>query len=188
MNREKDTVYLLRAVMKISIALTILDSIIDMEKYYKYGFKREARRWSSVIEIHIQELMNTLANEDSKLLMEIYNILEDSLNKVQLSTPEQTSLFCYYVMLKSAINDLNKMEDKNMVYAKVIYIVTKKVLNQIGKQYLSIVNTKDSEGRDFTYLVEFLDELGEKVMINKKNESNESNKEGVVHAEGEDRV
>lgn len=66
--------------------------------------------------------------------------------------------------------------------------MTKKVLNQIGKQYLSIVNTKDSEGRDFTYLVEFLDELGEKVMINKKNESNENNEEGVVHAEGEDRV
>lgn len=188
MNREKDTVYLLRAVMKISIALTILDSIIDMKKYYKYGFKREARRWSSVIEIHIQELMNTLANEDSKLLMEIYVIIEDSLNKVQLSTPEQTSMFCYYVMLKSSLNDLSKMDDKALVYARVIDIVTKKVVNQIGKQYLSIIETKDSEGRDYTYLVDFLDELGEKVMINKNHESNENNEEGVVHAEGEDRV
>lgn len=181
MSKEKDTVHLLRAVMKISIALTMLDSIIDMEKYYKYGFKRESRRWSSVIETHIKELMNTLANEDSKLLMEIYIIIEDSLDKVQLSSPEQTSLFCYYVMLKSAINDIDKMEDKSMVYAKVIYIVTKKVLNQMGKQYLSIINTKDSDGKDFMHLVDFLDDLGEKVMINKnENESNEDNKEGVL--------
>ncbi len=181
MSKEKDTVHLLRAVMKISISLTMLDSIIDMEKYYKYGFKRESRRWSSVIETHIKELMNTLANEDSKLLMEIYIIIEDSLDKVQLSSPEQTSLFCYYVMLKSAINDIDKMEDKSMVYAKVIYIVTKKVLNQMGKQYLSIINTKDSDGKDFMHLVDFLDDLGEKVMINKnENESNEDNKEGVL--------
>ena len=39
------------------------------------------------------------------------------LNKVQLSTPEQTALFCYYVMLKSAVNDISKMEDKSLVYA-----------------------------------------------------------------------
>ena len=80
------------------------------------------------------------------------------------------------------------MDDKALVYARVIDIVTKKVVNQIGKQYLSIIETKDSEGRDFTYLVDFLDELGEKVMINKNHESNENNEEGVVHAEGEDRV
>jgi hypothetical protein len=181
MSKEKDTVFLLRSVVKISSALVYLDSIIDQEKYYKYGFKRESRRWASTIEVHTSELMNVLAQENSELLMEVYEIIEGSLNKVQLSTPEQTALFCYYVMLKSAVNDISKMEDKSLVYAMVIDIVTKKVINQMGKQYLSIINTKDSDGRDFMHLVDFLDDLGEKVMINKnENESNKDNKEGVL--------
>lgn len=185
MSKEKDTVFLLRAVVKISSALVYLDSIIDQEKYYKYGFKRESRRWASTIEVHTSELMKTLAQENSQLLTEVYGIIESSLDKVQLSTPEQTSLFCYYVMLKSAVNDISKMEDKSLVYAMVIDIVTKKVINQIGKQYLSIIETKDSSGNDFMYLVDFLDGLGEKVMINKnEDESNKDNEERVLPVKG----
>jgi len=181
MSREKDTVFLLRGIVKLSTSLNMLDVIIDQEKYYKYGFKRESRRWASTIEVHTQELMQTLTDEDPDLLMEIYSIIESSLDKVQLSTPEQTALFCYYVMLKSALNDISKMEDKSLVYSKVIEIVTRKVVNQMGKQYLSIIETKDSDENDFTHLVDFLDELGEKIMINKKeNENNQSNKERVL--------
>lgn len=189
MSSQKDTVHLLRAIMKILVSMGILDSIIDLDKYYKYGFKREARRWESVIDIHTDELVKTLVGEDSKTVNEIYQIIESSLDKVQMSTPEQTSLLCYYVMLKSATNDIANMENRNMVYAGVIDVVTKKVLNQIGKQYSFILDIKDIEGNDITYLVEFLDKLGENVLvISGKNENNEDNKEGVVQAKREDRV
>jgi len=65
------------------------------------------------------------------------------------------------------------MDDRKMVYAKVIELITNKVIIQIEKQYKSIIEIKDHEGRDFKYLVDYLDDLGEKVMI-QKDESNES--------------
>lgn len=173
MSKERDTVHLLRAVVKVSTALTFLDEIIEQKVYHKFAFKRESNKWSKVIEIHTQELMNVLVEENDKLLMEIYEIIEGSLNKVQFGDPAKTSLFCYYVMIKSAINDILKMNDRSMVYAKVIELITNKVIIHIEKQYKSIIEIKDHEGRDFKYLVEYLDDLGEKVMI-QKDESNES--------------
>ena len=118
--------------------------------------------------------MNVLVDENSELLMEIYEIIECSLDKVQVGSSERTSLFCYYVMIKSAINDILKMEDRAMIYAKVIELSTNKVIVQIEKQYKLIIETKDHEEKDFTHLVEYLDDLGEKVMIN-NNEDNKNN-------------
>jgi len=100
MSKERDTVHLLRAVVKVSTALTFLDEIIEQKVYHKFSFKRESNKWSKVIEMHTQELMNVLVQENDKLLMEIYEIIEGSLNKVQFGDPEKTSLFCYYVMIK----------------------------------------------------------------------------------------
>ncbi len=173
MNKDQDTVHLLRAVLKCSTALTFLDEIVEQKIYHRFAFKRESNNWSKVIEMHTQELMNVLVQENDKLLMEIYEIIEGSLNKVQFGNPAKTSLFCYYVMIKSAVNDILKMKDRRMVYAKVIELVTNKVIIKIEKQYKNIIEIKDHEGRDFTYLVEYLDDLGEKVMIN-KHEDNKS--------------
>lgn len=176
MSKHQDTVHLLRAVVKCSTALTFLDEVVDQKKYHKYGFKQWSDRWAKSIEMHTAELMNVLVQENSELLMQIYEIIETSLDKVQVGSPERTSLFCYYVMIKSAVNDITRMKDRSMVYAKVIELATNKVLIQIEKQYKLIIETKDSDGNDFTYLVDYLDDLGEKVMINK----NEEEKEGAV--------
>ena len=77
-----DTVHLLRSVMKISSALNDLDEIIDQKKYYKFKFKKESERWGKYMELHTAQLMNSLVEEDSTLLMEIYNSIEESTNNI----------------------------------------------------------------------------------------------------------
>tara|TARA_R110002153_G_scaffold380_4_gene1883 strand:+ start:2220 stop:2753 length:534 start_codon:yes stop_codon:yes gene_type:complete len=177
MIEKTDTVLLLRSVMKMSISLNHLDEVIEDNKYYKFRFKKEASRWSSMMDIHTKELMGALTDENSELLMEIYNSLESSLDKVQLGLgTSKTALFCYYVLLKSAINDIEKMDDRRQIYAKILEIPTKTVLKTIENQYRFIISTKDSNEKDYTNVVSFLDDLGEQIMItDKENEDNKNN-------------
>lgn len=159
-----DTVHLLRSVMKISSALNDLDAIVDQKKYYKFKFKKESDRWANM-ELHTAQLMSSLIEEDSKLLMEIYNSIEESTNKVQMDTPEKTSLIIFYAKLSSALDDINKMDkNRNSFYPRFIEIYTTNVLNEIRKQYNSILNVVDSEGRQISFIVDFFNNFGETIM------------------------
>lgn len=160
-----DTVHLLRSVMKISSALNDLDEIIDQKKYYKFKFKKESERWAKYMELHTAQLMNSLVEEDSTLLMEIYNSIEESTSKVQMDTPEKTSLIIFYSKLQSSLHDIDKMKDnRNTFYPKFIEYHTKSVIKELSKQYSSILNVVDSEGRPLSFIVEFFDNFGEKIM------------------------
>jgi hypothetical protein len=160
-----DTVHLLRSVMKISSALNDLDDIIDQKKYYKFKFKKESERWAKYMELHTAQLMHSLVEEDSKLLMEIYSSIEESTNMVQMDKPEKTSLIIFYCKLASSLNDINKMdENRNSFYPKFIEHHTKSVLKELGNQYKSILNVVDSEGRPLSFIVDFFDNFGEKIM------------------------
>jgi hypothetical protein len=160
-----DTAHLLRGVMKISSALNDLDAIVDQKKYYKFRFKQYADKWAKYMELHTAQLMSSLVEEDSNLLMEIYNSIEESTNKVQMDTPEKTSLVIFYCKLSSALHDIDKMdENRNSFYPRFIEFHTKNVLTELSKQYKSILNVVDSEGRPLSFIVEFFDNFGEKIM------------------------
>jgi hypothetical protein len=97
--------------------------------------------------------------------MEIYNSIEESTSKVQMDTPEKTSLIIFYCKLQSSLHDIDKMQDnRNTFYPKFIEYHTKSVLKELGKQYNSILNVVDSEGRPLSFIVEFFDNFGEKIM------------------------
>lgn len=160
-----DTVHLLRSVMKISSALNDLDSILDQKKYYKFKFKKESERWAKYMELHTAQLMNSLVEEDSTLLMEIYNSIEESTNKVTMDTPEKTSLIIFYCKLSSCLNDIDKIKDnRNSFYPRFIEHHTKNVLKEIDKQYKSIISVTDSENRPLSFIIDFFDNFGEKIM------------------------
>lgn len=160
-----DTVHLLRSVMKISSSFNELDEIIDLKKYYKYRFKKEVDVWSKYMELHTAQLMTSLVEEDSDLLMEIYKSMDESTNKVQIGTPEKTSLVVFYCKLLSALHDIEKMEkNRNSFYPKFIEYHTKKVLKELKKQYKSILDVVDSEGRSLSFIVDFFDNFGESIM------------------------
>lgn len=160
-----DTLNLLRAVMKISSSLNDLDEVIEQKTYYKYGFKIEARRWVAFMEQHTADLMKSLVEEDSNLLMEVYNAIDEAGSKVQMNTPEHTSLLLFYVKLKSALHDIETMGDtRNTFYPKFIEVFTKKVTSQIENQYNFIQNTIDSEGNGVDIIIDFYNKLGSKIM------------------------
>jgi hypothetical protein len=160
-----DTVHLLRGVMKISSALNDLDEIMSQEKYYKFRFKQEASKWSKYMEIHTAQLMNSLVEEDSKLLMEIYNSIEESTSKVQMDTPEKTSLIIFFAKISSSLWDIEQMkENRNAFYPRFIEVHTKKVITEIKNQYNSILQVIDSEGKSIDFIVDFFNNFGEKIM------------------------
>jgi|694.fasta_scaffold31592_15 hypothetical protein len=163
-NIKHDTVHLLRGVMKISSALVDLDEIIDNGKYYRFGFKKEVEKWAKFMELHTAQLMSSLVEEDSTLLMDIYNALDGSTNKVQIS-PEKTPLVIFYCKIKSSMNDINEMkENRNTFYPRFIEIYTNNVIKQMEKQFHAILNTKDYEDRGLDFIINFFDDFGKNIM------------------------
>lgn len=161
---QYDTVHLLRGVMKISSALVDLDEIIDNGKYYRFGFKKEVEKWAKFMELHTAQLMSSLVEEDSTLLMDIYNALDGSTNKVQIS-PEKTPLVIFYCKIKSSMNDINEMkENRNTFYPRFIEIYTDNVIKQMEKQFHAILNTKDYEDRGLDFIINFFDDFGKNIM------------------------
>lgn len=160
-----DTLNLLRCVMKISSAFMDLDDIVYQKKYHKFKFKKEVDMWSRLMYIHTNELMKSLVEENEAMLMEVYEIMGDSTNKVQLKSPEMTSLVIFYCKIKSAVDDIEKMEkERNSFYPRFIELSTNKVIKEIEKQYSCILNVKDYEDRGINYIIDFFNNLGGKIM------------------------
>lgn len=160
-----DTVDLLRAVMKISSALNDLDEIAYRKKYYKFRFKQYADKWSVLMEMHTKELMKSMIEEDHNLLQEIYDSIEEGSMGITAGE-NKTSLILFYAKIKSAINDINKMNDnRKSFYPVFIELHTKVVIEHLEKQYSAIFNMKDVDGKGVDEIIEFFDKLGETIMV-----------------------
>jgi hypothetical protein len=168
MSEEKqiklDTIHLLRAVMKVSSALNDLDEVVYRKKYYKFRFKQYAAKWAVLMEMHTKELMKSLLEEDHALLQEIYNSIEDGSTGINAGE-DKTSLILFYAKLKSAINDINKMDEhKGTFYPVFIDLHTKVVIEHMEKQYGDIINMKDVDDKGVEEIIKFFDSLGETIM------------------------
>jgi recombinational DNA repair protein RecR len=170
MSEEKDlrmeTVNLLRAVMKLSSALNNLDNLsTPKNKYLKYNFKRKAKDWATVMEKQTSELMVELFKEDETLLMEIYDAF-DKCDTVCVSDDEdRQNLVIFYVKLKSAMWDIEQMQEyRNTMYPYIISFFTGQLLTQIEKQYADIPLLRDAEGKHINEVIKYYNEVGEKIM------------------------
>jgi hypothetical protein len=163
---NEDTVKLLRAVMKISSAFNEYDSMSFDSKYFKHKFKTECVKWSESMNKHMNELMNSLMEEDDKLLMEVYSRIDKSTEEIDAGSPDKTTLVVFYCKIKSALNDIDSMtNNRNTFYPMFIHHYTGKVVKQIEKQYKPILEVKDTEGNGCQYVIDFLDNLGEAIMF-----------------------
>lgn len=163
---NEDTVKLLRAVMKISSAFNEYDSMSFESKYFKHKFKTECVKWSESMNKHMNGLMNSLMEEDDKLLMEVYSRIDNSTEEIDAGSPDKTALVIFYCKIKSALNDIESMADnKNTFYPMFIERYTSKVVKQIEKQYKPILDVKDSQDNGCEYVIDFLDNLGEAIMF-----------------------
>lgn len=164
-NLKKDTVHLLRAVIKVSSSFNDIDQIIEDKIYFKHRFKKESRSWLKIMEVCTEPLMKSLTEENIDLVTNIYNIIDGSTSKVTLSTPQQEALLIFYVKIKSAVKDIEKIEDHRLSFLPtLIKMKTEQVIKEIEREHSFITKIIDSEGRGVDFLINFFDELGEKVM------------------------
>lgn len=164
-NLKKDTVHLLRAVIKVSSSFNDIDQIIEDKIYFKHRFKKESRSWLKIMEVCTEPLMKSLTEENIDLVTNIYNIIDGSTSKVTLSTHQQEALLIFYVKIKSAVRDIERIEDHRLSFLPtLIKMKTEQVIKEIEREHSFITKIIDSEGRGVDFLINFFDELGEKVM------------------------
>jgi hypothetical protein len=162
---QRDTVRLLRAVMKISSALNDYDTIVYEKRYFKYNFKRVSTTWAKAMFIHTAFLMKELAKEDEKLLAEVYTSLDEASKGITAGDESRTALILMYAKLKSALADIDSMEDsRNTFYPMFLHEHTQRVINQANKQYLKLIEIVDKDGNDINHLINFYNDLGVKLM------------------------
>jgi hypothetical protein len=162
---QRDTVKLLRAVMKISSALNDYDTIVYEKRYFKYNFKRVSTTWAKAMFIHTAFLMKELAKEDEKLLAEVYMSLDESSKGITAGDDSRTALVLMYAKLNSVLVDIDSMEDsRNTFYPMFLYEHTKRVIDEVMKQYSKLIEIVDKEGNDINHLINFYNELGVKLM------------------------
>lgn len=162
-----DGAHLIRCVMKMSSAFEDADQIIEDKTYYKFQFKKELDAWMSVIHKHTDELLKSLTKDSEKILLDVYNGLGDITTKVQAGG-KKTPLLIFYVKVKSAINDLEKIEsgNANKFYPAVIKHYSNRLVKQMEKQHKFITMIVDSEGKDVKFLIDFFDSFGSMIMKN----------------------
>lgn len=172
-----DTVKMIRCVLKISSAFNDLDSIIYEKKYFKYNFKKEARKWLEVMESHTKSMMDGMSDENPEILDDLYKSFEESLLKVQLDKEHKEPLIRFYVKLKSCMNDIESMEEgKERLAPIIVKIMTEPVVYWIEKQYSSILSIEDKKGNNVNKLIEFLDNFGQSIAYLEDDEHNDNGK------------
>jgi hypothetical protein len=161
-------VELLRAVMKMSVAINEYDLLEGDKKYFKFGFKKKAIQWLTTFQYFTQKLMKSLVDIDDNLLQNVYQSFEDNGIKITSASPSKESrniLVMFYIKLYSSINDLEEIEDRAKLFpAPIIYKFAKDVVESIEKQYPDIKNLNDLSGISITELIRHYDELGKKIL------------------------
>jgi len=132
---DKDTVRLLRAVMKISSALNDYDTIVYEKRYFKYNFKRVSTTWAKATVIHTAFLMKELAKEDEKLLAEVYTSLDEASRGITAGDDSRTALILMYAKLFSAMEDIDSMEEsRDTFYPMFLYEHSKRATQEMRKE------------------------------------------------------
>ena len=138
-----DTLRILRAIIKISSAFNNLDELTD-SKYLKYKFKVESKKWLKYMEMHTEEAMKSLTEENDSLLVDVYTHFDESI-KIEGVDEDKANVITFYAKVKSALNDIEKLDDKKNFYSMFISYVNKKILKVMDKQFAAILQTKDDK-------------------------------------------
>ena len=156
---------LLRSVMKMSVAINDYDTLEYEKQYFKYDFKRKAKMWMAGFQVFTGNLMRSLVYIDSSLLENVYNAFEDNGIMITAKNQNRVALVMFYVKLKSAMQDLEEIEDRTQIFpAPILYKFTSDVLTQIDKQYPDIKEMTDEQGMSINKLIEHYNDAGKKIL------------------------
>jgi hypothetical protein len=165
--KSEDTLRILRAVMKISSSFNNLDELHG-SLYNKYEFKRMARGWSALMELHLKRTTDALTEENEDLFTDIYMNFDKCSEGIVVVNEERTNLVLFYGKIVSAVHDIEKMEYENHPFTYHILSSTKRLISQMERQFAKILERKDDEGHNVNTLISNFDDFGEAIMIIKQ--------------------
>lgn len=164
MNNTRKTIHVVRALVKISSALTDMDNVLYDENL-KYNLKKDLPVFQKKLENLIKDPSVTLFSADSEVLTHLISIFDDFSDTVFIKNQYITSTNLFLAKLTSACNDLDKINIADAHYIKTLISFIKRFLN---KKYLKQFSEwEDSEGNTFHSIIKKLEELTEKHVITK---------------------
>lgn len=166
---QVDTVCLLRAVMKISSALNNLDNLSD-SKYNRFKFKVDAHKWDGIMAIQLSTIMKSMVEENDSLMIDVLNKINDTDSNIKYEdssekNEDKKNLILFYSKIKSALNDIDEINELNKVsyYPLVIVYACTPLLKTIEKQH-SFILSKDKLGIEIKDIIDFYDKDGKSIM------------------------
>lgn len=129
----------------------------------------KVKMWMAGFQVFTGNLMRSLVDIDSSLLEKLYNSFEDNGIMITAKNQNRVALVMFYVKLKSAMQDLEEIEDRTQIFpAPILYKFTSDVLTQMDKQYPDIKNMTDEGGMSINKLIEHYNDAGKKYCIMEK--------------------
>lgn len=169
---SEDTVRLVRAIIKMSVAINDIDEIEHDGFYFRYQFKKKISAWLVVFQASTHNILSVLQQSNSDLAEQIYKNMEFNGVVIEGSRENKMHLILLYMKLKSAMNDLNEIvpKEKEVNFTEeILKRSTNSVIECMEGQFNFLKRITDANGKDMSFLIEYYDDLGKKIMhLNEK--------------------
>ena len=164
MSNTAETIHLVRALVKISSALTDMDKVIYGDDL-KFNLKKDLPKFQSKLEILIDEPSKILLKSDSTVLTHLINVFDDFSELVYVKNDYITNVNLFLAKITSAYNDLEKLQTSDTHYIKALRSL---ISGFLDKKYLNQFTTwEDPEGNTFYSLIKKLEDITNEYVITK---------------------
>mgnify|MGYP003639741494 CR=1 FL=1 len=160
-----DFIPIVRAIVKLSSALSDADTVIE-GKYYKFGLKKTLNQWVDKIEKATKPFMGKFLENSEEALQAAYDRFLELTEDLNIKDEDKTALILLYCKAKSSLNDMEKLtfEEGGMI-THILVKYTTEMLKSIEGQYGDIFEIRDSDGKSIQAIIEGYDELGNAMFI-----------------------
>tara|TARA_R110001592_G_scaffold298074_1_gene568630 strand:+ start:5308 stop:5817 length:510 start_codon:yes stop_codon:yes gene_type:complete len=160
-----DFIPIVRAIVKLSSALSDADTVIE-GKYYKFGLKKTLNQWVDKIEKATKPFMGKFLENSEDALQAAYDRFLELTEDLNIKDEDKTALILLYCKAKSSLNDMEKLtfEEGGMI-THILVKYTTEMLKSIEGQYGDIFEIRDSDGKSIQAIIEGYDELGNAMFI-----------------------
>lgn len=134
MQVDHNTINLVRALVKLSSAITDIDNISDHEKF-KFQLKKYLLSWQAWIEEYTNDSMVKLTKADDEVLMTLINTYDEFDERLVSDDRLKAGINIILAKANSALRDLDAMKGPYIEYvaplrAKLVQLVGMGVLTQ----------------------------------------------------------
>lgn len=162
MRTEKNTIVLLRALVKLSAAIYDIDCMKESDKY-RFQIKRDLDRFQPWLEEYIREPITTLTKADSETLISLINLFTSYEDTVFIKDEYTTCVNLFLAKCYSSLNDLKDLDSKHSFYVNKLIVKLNTVIS--SKYFNQYTDYVDPDGKTFSDIIKFMDDEGKSIII-----------------------